>query len=228
MQTTAQPGAPAVSIPTEEQAALAGAVLTEEEKKAVADGASVKIELTVSDASEGTSEETKAAVASCIENVGRGFVVGQYLDISLQKTVETAAPVSVTSTGETMVTITVTVPEKLQMSDRTYAVVQVHDGTADILEDQDSVAETITFRTNQFSSYTIIYTNQADNTPIPTATPAVTATAVPVSPSAAPAAPDTGDETPLAICAGLLVLCLGGLGLILNRSRSRRKKERKV
>lgn len=228
LQTTAQPGAPAVSVPSEEQATLVGVVLTEEEKEAVADGESVKIELTVSDASKDTSEETKAAVAGCIEKAGRGFVVGQYLDISLQKTVGKVSPVSITSTGEAMVTITVTVPETLWMPERTYAVVRVHDGIADILEDQDNVAETITFRTNQFSSYTIIYTNQTDNTPIPTATPAVTATALPVSPSAVPAAPDTGDETPLAIYAGLLVVCLGGLWLILNRSRTRRQKERKV
>lgn len=55
--------------------------------------------------------------------------------------------------------------------------------------------------------------------PSPTVIPSATVTPAPVSPTNAPDVPATGDETPLALYAGLLALCLGGLALTLVRKR---------
>ena len=56
----------------------------------------------------------------------------------------------------------------------------------------------------------------------PTATAVPTATAAPTA-SAAPRSPQTGDETPLALYAALLALCLSGLAVTLTRRKKGNK-----
>ena len=113
-----------------------------------------------------------------------------------------------------MVTVVVSIPEGLRAPNREYAIVRVHDGKAELLRDEDSAAETLTFRTNVFSSYTIVYREgTASSTP-------PTATAQPVSPSAPPAAPATGDDAPLALYGTMFMLCAAGL--VLMRVKKRR------
>lgn len=57
-------------------------------------------------------------------------------------------------------------PDSLNNSDstktRTFAVIRVHDGKAQLLPDLDSNAETITIETDRFSIYAIVYQDTAN------------------------------------------------------------------
>lgn len=59
------------------------------------------------------------------------------------------------------ITVTITVPDALKNTEnnttRTFAVIRVHDNKAELLEDLDESAETITIATDRFSTYAIVY-----------------------------------------------------------------------
>ncbi len=218
VEAAPQPGAPTVSIPADVHSAIENAVLTPEDKEAVEKGAKIKIELTVADVGNTVTAAEKKAVSNCISKDGRSFVVGQYLDISLLKIIEGAAQVSITNTGSAEITIVVTVPESLRVAGRTFAIVRLHDGAADILEDGDKDPNTITFKTNKFSSYTIVYEDQmgAEDTPKPEDTVKPVDTSKPADTSAPsthkPDSPATGDKTSVFM---LLLLMLGSFSIML-------------
>lgn len=246
VQATAAPDAPAVSVPAADQAALADAVLTDTEKEQIQQGEPVRIELAVTNADATVPEADRSAVTDTA--AAAGCTVGQYLDISLLKTVGQTAPVYITDTGEIQVTIVIAVPEGLRAEGRTFRIIRMHDGAADVLEDLDEDGSTITFRTSLFSTYAIAYSVAAADTPtpastatptpvpaatdtptpVPTATPVPVATdasvptAQPVDPTAAataPGAPDTGDDAPLALYGIMLLLCAAGLALTFTRKK---------
>ena len=135
-------------------------VLTAEEKKQMEAGTDVKIVLDVKDASYVSStDKTLVETALNSNTAAKGFAVGQYLDISLFKIIgENRSAISKTN-GK--ITITIAVPESLKNTDskktRTYAVMRVHDGKAELLNDMDNSVDTITIETDRFSIYAIVY-----------------------------------------------------------------------
>lgn len=146
--------APTMRISTSAEE-LKDILLTEEEKQQVADGINVAIVLDVKDASERISREDKIKV----EDALNGYTVGQYLDISLYKLIGESRT-DITETAK-KIAITITVPDSLKnpsgVKTRTFAVIRVHNGEAELLTDLDNDADTITIETDRFSSYTIVY-----------------------------------------------------------------------
>lgn len=145
-----------ISTPTKE---LADIVLTEEEKKQMEDGDDIKIILSMKDASDTVSSTDKALVEAALD----GYTVGQYLDISLFKLIgEKRSAISET---KKRITIVITIPDSLKNADskkkRTYEVIRVHDGKAEILDDLDEKDDTITIATDCFSTYAIAYKDTA-------------------------------------------------------------------
>lgn len=140
---------------------LAEAILTEEERQKVENGTDIKFILDVKDAAETVSGGDREAVQAAVSEGGSasGFVVGQYLDISLLKVVGTER--SLISQTEKALTIVIKVPESLKSADaanpRTFAVVRVYNGVAETLTDLDENADTITIATDRFASYAIVY-----------------------------------------------------------------------
>lgn len=61
------------------------------------------------------------------------------------------------------VKVTIDVPEELIKSGRKFSIIRVHDGGADKLIDLDSDDSTITFETNKFSTYAIVYEAEKEN-----------------------------------------------------------------
>lgn len=156
---------PAVKLSTPESE-LKDTVLTEPEKQQVAAGTNIRIVLDVKDAENTVDSADRALVEEKLESdaAAKGFSKGQYLDISLVKIVgETSSAISKT---DREITITVAVPEHLRNVDsartRTFAVIRVHGGAAEILNDLDDSADTITIATDRFSSYTIVYRDTPD------------------------------------------------------------------
>lgn len=156
-----KPGANApatdISTPAEE---LKDMLLTDEEKQQVQNGTNIRIVLEVQDAGNTVSSSDKEAVAQALN----GFTVGQYLNIDLYKLAE-ADRTDIHETAK-KIRIVIAVPEALRNADssktRTFAVVRVHDGRAELLADLDGSADTITIATDRFSTYAIVYQDTAN------------------------------------------------------------------
>ena len=135
-------------------------LLTDEEKQQVQNGTNIRIVLEVQDAGNTVSSSDKEAVAQALN----GYTVGQYLNIDLYKLAGTDR----TDIHETAkkIKIVIAVPEALRNADssktRTFAVVRVHDGRAELLADLDGSADTITIETDRFSTYAIVYQDTAN------------------------------------------------------------------
>ena len=115
----------------------------------------IRIILQVKDAEDTVSDGDKMAVTAALQ----GFSVGQYLDVSLYKLIgESRSDIHET---EKKLMITIAIPETLKNGDggktRTFAVIRVHNGQAERLQDMDSNEDTITIATDRFSTYVIVY-----------------------------------------------------------------------
>ena len=171
--------APAAAIATPQEK-LEDAVLTAEEKQRKAGGADIRIELDVKAVAAEAAAADRAVVETALKgSVAKGYTLGQYLAISLYK----VAGDSRTAVTETQgkITVRIDVPESLKNTDstktRTFAVIRVHEGKAQLLADLDQEADTITIETDRFSTYAVVYKDTAaggkddepktgDNTPL--------------------------------------------------------------
>ncbi len=148
----------------EDSEALADKVLTKEEKERIANGESVKVYLEVKDISDTVAKTDKKKV----EAAKGDAELGMYLDLSLYKKIGNDDPKKVANTNGT-VTITIKVPTKLVNKDsgvtRTYQIVRVHNGKAEVINCKyDAEAGTITFETDKFSTYALVYKDAAKST----------------------------------------------------------------
>lgn len=133
---------------------LAGIVLTEEELQ---DKSNARITLTINNITSHVDIRDRVAV----EQVLGAYQVGQYLDITLCKEVDSNEKDWITETSDKL-RIAIHVPSTLLNYDtgritRTYAVIRVHDGKAEILQDLDNSLDIITIETDRFSTYAIVY-----------------------------------------------------------------------
>lgn len=157
VEVVPQPGAPETSADIPD-----GSIeLTDEEKTAVENGDNLTVTLKIENADNAVSEEDKAVIDSKIKEAVENGVVGQYLDISLLKKIGDAQAENITNT-KAPVKISITIPESLKNTDtsktRVYQIIRVHEGVAEVLE--SSVNEetgVITFSTDRFSTYAIVY-----------------------------------------------------------------------
>lgn len=148
-------GAPKTALTTSKVEVLAAA-LTDEEKKAVNNGSDATVELRISNIDGSVSQADKELILSQLG----GYTVGQYLDITLWKTVGNGEEKKVAETKQPMA-VTITIPQSLRSQSekktRSFAMFRVHNGSVSLLEDQDSVENTVTFYTDQFSTYALAY-----------------------------------------------------------------------
>lgn len=150
-------------------------ILTEEEKQQVQEGQQVSVSLTVEDISLVVPEEEQRKVAEKLGDHSVGF----YCDISVVKQVGAGEPETVSRTNAP-ISITVSVPETLRgevKQGKTFKVVRIHDGEVEILDAvYDEATGQLTFMTDAFSTYALIYgeASQADASPETTAAPETT------------------------------------------------------
>lgn len=146
-------------------------VLTPAEWEAYKGGADVKVTLDVNNADETVSDTDKKLVEDKVAEAVKDGVVGQYVDISINKTVgETTTEVTETNHP---IAVSVTVPEKLINTDSTktreYSIIRLHNGVAEVLE--GAKTETvdgklvISFSTDKFSTYVIVYKDTVNRNP---------------------------------------------------------------
>jgi hypothetical protein len=224
-------GAPSTTITTS-NSDMTTAVLTDEEQTAVSKGSDVDIELRVKNVDGNVSQSDKEAIIAILGN----YKIGQYMDITLWKTVGSGTAKKVTETNKP-IAVTITIPTDLRNTDSTvsrkYAVFRVHDGKATKLEDQDSVENTVTFYTDEFSVYALAYLDSAketttdDDEGTTSGTSKTTASTLKATTSGstgylATTSPETGDKAPLLTVIILLIIAMAGAAtiVILKRKNS--------
>ncbi len=138
---------------------LANAVLTTEEQKLLATGTDMKIILSIDNMNASVNQSDKQAVTGKAEK----YKVGQYLDINLYKLIGSDR-IQVSQTNR-KIKLVLTIPDDLKNADskttRSYAVVRVHNKAAELLSDTDNDKATITFETDRFSTYALVYKDTA-------------------------------------------------------------------
>ena len=209
VEVVQETGAPEAEIRTGKAAIIemlvASGDLTAEELSKVGDGASIRVLLKVTVASTTITEESKAQ----IEKAAEGYVIGQYIDISLFKQTicngQAGELIRLTGTYEEM-EISLVVPENLLNRDnsvtRTFWIIRNHDGKVEFLPaTYDAQTNTLTFKTDKFSDYAIVYKDAKKAAENP-AKPDNTATGT---------SPQTGDPAILWIWFVLLFISCGGV-----------------
>ena len=155
--------APAVSVDSDK---VNDAILTDDDKKAIEAGQNVDVKISVTDATNKVSSDAKAAIEDALKaaaDKNASVKVGQYLDISIKKTVGGEKPTDVKETAK-KISFTVDIPETVKNTDknvsRTYYIKRMHDNKAEVIATA-SQAEVesgkITFATDKFSIYALAY-----------------------------------------------------------------------
>lgn len=185
---------------------IKNAILTVEDKKAISQGKDIEIWLEVKDASLIVSDIDKKAVEKIMPN---NFSLGSYLDINLWKQTNGSDATKVKELPNGKIEITITIPKELQKPERSFGVIRVHDKRADLLDAKVDSKNKLTFETDCFSTYAIIYQDKSsqDNDKDTTV-------------------PNTGDTNDVWFCYLLMMAALGAFGFTMfYDKRIQRKKD---
>ncbi|HAK58037.1 MAG TPA: hypothetical protein DCP06_03565 [Lachnospiraceae bacterium] len=149
-------GAPSTTF-TSTNKELKSNVLSSSERTVMKEGSDVNVRLRVQNIDGSVSQADKELVIAALGD----YTVAKYLDITLWKTVGSGAEKQVTSTSDT-ISVTISIPSSIRSTTksgkvRQFAIVRVHNGSATVLQDRDSSANTITINTSKFSVYALAY-----------------------------------------------------------------------
>ncbi|MBR3834391.1 MAG: hypothetical protein IKJ73_08730, partial [Lachnospiraceae bacterium] len=130
----------------------------------IENGENIQVWIEATDISASVSQTDKNLIDSKKGNA----TIGMCLDIDLLKQIGSDSPVNITETNGAM-TITLKVPSSLMNSNssvtRTYQMIRVHSGVATVIPCTYNAAnQTISFETDQFSTYALAYVDQQNNT----------------------------------------------------------------
>ena len=147
--------------------------LSDDEKDAVSSGQKINVKVEVSNKDNTFNQTEKEAINKKIAETLKDAVTGQFIDIQLIKQVGNASETSIETTKKP-VQVKVTVPESLVNKDssktRKYSIARVHDGNiyiitgSDVVESEVNGVKYITFSSNEFSTYAIVYQDIANST----------------------------------------------------------------
>ncbi len=217
-----QPGVPAVSLPNQ-QALIDAAITPAEIAERVSNpGIGYELVLKVAPASADDVSEQKAQ--------DEGHTVAAYYEITLEK----EKFVGGVSQGVTMVTtlsggirIVIEIPAEFRAAGRSFAMVRNHGGTAEVLPDLDNDPNTLTFETDRFSPYALVYKDAEPPAPPPAPKPAQPGAPTPpttaTSLQTGVASPQTGDNSNMGLWVVLLAVAALGLAATLGARVLRRR-----
>jgi hypothetical protein len=144
---------------TEEE--IRSAVLTDADKEELAAGKDINVWIEAKDNNTVVSQTDKDLIT---EKMPADYQVGAYLDINLWKQVEGESAVKVTNIQNGKVKVSIKVPTELQKDGRGYKVIRIHAGVAAVLDtDFDAAYYRVTFETDRFSTYALVYSDDNDN-----------------------------------------------------------------
>ncbi len=113
-------------------------------------------------------KETKQVMTNAVDSmtaVIEDITVGQYVEIDFEKNYNNQGWVKIHELKHSM-EVVLDIPANLVDQNRTYYILRNHDGQCSVLEDKDEELRTITFETDKFSTYAIIYTDKAKMTTV--------------------------------------------------------------
>ena len=158
-------GAPEVDVEIKDEDLEEILDLTEEEKEAVLQGAEAILKVEVNDASSTVTADEKAKIETALKTIEK-VVLGDkliYMDIDVNKLVGQNS--TELTELKKAIDITVAVPTDWILEDnsgRTYKVVRIHNGVAELLDGTfDAATKTFTFSTDKFSTYALTYVDAA-------------------------------------------------------------------
>ena len=136
--------------------------LSADERSAIESGNIMEIVLTVTDLikDEDVTDEDKQLAETYLAN--SLYNEGEYLDVSIIKLLNGAEVGRITQL-DTPITVTFDIPENLRKENRLYAMLRLHDGSADLLRDLDDQPDTLTVMSDKFSTYVIVYRDLTDD-----------------------------------------------------------------
>lgn len=95
------------------------------------------------------------------EAIAEKYTVLGYYDIDLGKFTPNDDLVGFTTETKEEITVTLEIPEELKAVEkgyvRNFAIIRIHDGKSDVLTATDNGDGTISFKTNKFSTYVLVY-----------------------------------------------------------------------
>jgi hypothetical protein len=192
------------------------AVLTDADKEVLASGKDISVWIETKDNEAAVPQEDKVLIT---EQMPTTYQVGTYLDINLWKQVEGESAVKITNVQNGNVKISLSVPTELQKAGRHYKIMRIHDGEVTILDTElDTTDFRLTFETDRFSTYALIYTDEDnDNTP---------GGNTPDSGNATATSPKTGDTNAVMAWFWMFFLSLGGAVALCVCERKKKRFEK--
>ena len=158
-------GAPDASISSDSSKKLGEEGLqkqiTAEQRETVLSGGRLEIILKIANL-EMTSEKAAEDVKLTQELVKElSYVDGMYLDVEIIKLLN-SSPLGNITNLENPIRITFEIPEELKKENRSFSMVRVHEGTAEMMTDWDNDPDTLTILSDKFSTYVIVYKDNAN------------------------------------------------------------------
>ncbi len=121
----------------------------------LASGKDLDLEIKIDEIKKENIDKTdKKIIDNFIKTLDKKVVIGSVLDIDFEKIVGTKTTKLTNLPFE--VEINVDVPEAIKGKNKEFAIIRVHDGKATLLKDLDKNPDTITFKTDKFSTYAVI------------------------------------------------------------------------
>ncbi|MBR5486339.1 MAG: hypothetical protein IKV41_07500 [Oscillospiraceae bacterium] len=145
-------------------------ILTEDDIAALEAGKNIKVWLKVVDGKNTVSDKEKEETQTLLEENDE-YTHGMYLDISLFKQIGDEDTQAISNTND-KVKVQFELPEVLRAAEgskRTYKIVRVHKVSSDVYDtelldcDYNTEKNIISFETDKFSSYSVVYTETADD-----------------------------------------------------------------
>lgn len=153
---------PAIEMSKEEVVAAIKNVLSEEQLAAIEDGtAKIEIELNIANIDDTVSQEDKDLIADAIKSITDSdklnFMVMNYFDVTFGANVD--GDVIKISETDGLITVSVALDKAVN---GTYKVIRIHDGKAEVIDSELSEDGTrLTFKTDKFSTYAIVFADVA-------------------------------------------------------------------
>lgn len=137
--------------------AAIGGMLSDEDLLSILHSKKLAISINLFDSSDNVSEKEKSFINSSLFG---GMRINKYFDIVILKSVD-GATTEITNLSTPM-TLVINVPTEFRNANRSLYIVRSHtdeDGitTTDILTDEDMNPDTITFTSDKFSTYALVY-----------------------------------------------------------------------
>lgn len=140
-------------------------LLTRDEQELFKNGYNMRVVLNANNEEGSISDTDKSIFANTLETLG-DYNVAEYFDVDLYKVI--SGKISQITVTDKPIKFSIEIPEALRDKNREYKMIRIHDGKADVLNDIDRNYNTITFESDRFSAYALIYHNKAaSNTDIP-------------------------------------------------------------